>query len=367
MNFETGQTARNYSDALSVREEHPTYEIGRVTSQHSTDLRWDRELKNNLGRGKKIRLSRRKVWTTQYRPFTKQHCYVEYVLVNNKYQMDSIFPTADAANRAICVPGIGSTNPFSALMVDAMPDLHVMAFGQCFPRYRYERSSGDDMLQGRKGELVRVDNIADSAVRLFRARCGTVRVTKDSIFYYAYGVLHAPSYRERFANDLAKEMLRIPLPKDGIALKTFAAAGRKLAKLHLDYDDVKPWPVTFAKGGWRARAGVDARSWFRVEKMRLPKGDRSVLRYNDNIEIRDIPASAWEYEVNGKTGIGWVMDRQGVKKDSNSGIVNDANDYAIETMGDPAYPLRLLASVVRVSIETVDIVNQLPEPDWGSQ
>ena len=356
---------RNYSDALSVREEHPTYEIGRVTSQHSTDLRWDRELKNNLRRGKKIRFSRRKVWTTQYRPFTKQHCYVEYVLVNNKYQMDSIFPTADAANRAICVPGIGSTNPFSALMVDAMPDLHVMAFGQCFPRYRYERSSGADMLQGRKGELVRVDNIADSAVRLFRARCGTVRVTKDSIFYYVYGVLHAPSYRERFANDLGKELPRIPLPKDGNAFKTFVEAGRKLAKQHLGYDNVRPWAITFAKGGWRPRAGIGAKSWFRVEKTRHPKRDRSLVRYNDHIEISNVPESAWDYQVNGKPAITWVMERQGVSTDTRSGIVNDANDYAIETMGDPAYPLKLLARTIRVSVETVSIVNRLPEPNWG--
>ena len=356
---------RDYSDALSVREEHPTYEIEGVTNQHSSNLRWDRELKNNLGRGRKIRFSRRKVWITQYRPFTKQHCYVEYVLVNNKYQMDRIFPTTDAANQAICVPGIGSTNPFSALMVDAMPDLHLMAFGQCFPRYRYERSSGDDMLQGRKGELVRVDNIADSAVRLFRARCGTVRVTKDSIFYYVYGVLHAPSYRERFANDLGKELPRIPLPKDGNAFKIFVEAGRKLAKQHLGYDNVRPWAITFAKGGWRPRAGIGAKSWFRVEKTRHPKRDRSLVRYNDHIEISNVPESAWDYQVNGKPAITWVMERQGVSTDTRSGIVNDANDYAIETMGDPAYPLKLLARTIRVSVETVSIVNRLPEPNWG--
>lgn len=353
---------RDYSDALSVREEHPTYDIDTVAKQHSSNLRWDRELKNNLRRGKKIRFSRRNVWTTQYRPFAKQHCYVEYVLVNNKYQMDRIFPTAEVANRAICLPGIGSTNPFSTLIVDAMPDLHLMAFGQCFPRYRFERSTGDDMLGGKKGELVRVDNVADSALRSFRDRCCTVRVTKDAIFYYVYGVLHSASYRERFANDLAKEMPRIPLPKDGVVFRKFTDAGRRLARLHLGYDSLRPWPVRFARGGWRLPAGTTRQSWFRVEKMRQPKGDRSVVRYNDNIEVCDIPDSAWDYQVNGKSAITWVMERQGLKKDTKSGIVNDANDYAVETVGDPSYPLKLLARVIRMSVETVAIVNELPEP-----
>ena len=354
---------RDYSDALSVREEHPTYEIERVANQHSSNLRWDRELKNNLTRGRKIRFSRRKVWTTQYRPFTKQHCYVEYVLVNNKYQMDSIFPSADAANQAICVPGIGSTNPFSALMVDAMPDLHLMAFGQCFPRYRYERATGDDMLGRRKGEIVRTDNISDSALRAFKERCNGIRTTKDSIFYYTYGVLHSPSYRERFANDLSKGLPHLPLPRDGAHFKGFADAGRKLAKLHLGYDDVRPWLLKFSKGGWRPAGGVDPRSWFRVEKMRCPKRDRALLRYNDYIEVCDIPEEAWQYEVNGKPAIAWVMEHQRVRIDKQSGIVNDANDYAIETMDDPADPLKLLARVMRVSVDTARIVDSLPEPD----
>ena len=355
---------RNYLDALGVREEHPRYKIDRVIGQHSSNLRWDRELKNNLERRKKTRFSRNNIWLTQYRPFTKQHCYVDYVLVNNKYRMDRIFPTAETTNRAICVAGIGSTNPFSVLVVDAMPDLHLMAFGQCFPRYRYERSTGDDLLQGRKGELIRVDNIANSTLKLFGASCGGVRVTRDSIFYYIYGVLHAPSYRERFANDLVKELPRIPLPKDGTAFKDFSGAGRKLAKLHLDYDTVRPWPITFAKGGWRPRGDIDANSWFRVERINRRKSDQSGVRYNDNIEIQDIPASAWEYVVNGKPALAWVMERQGVVKDKRSGIVNDANDFAIETMADPSYPLKLLARVIRVSVETVSIVHQLPELTW---
>ena len=130
---------KDYLGAMRVAEEHPTYGVDEVARLHSSNVRWDRELKNNLRRRKEVTFSDGRVQKTQYRPFVKQHCYVEYVLVNNKYQMDSIFPHPDGENRAICVPGIGSTRPFSVLAVDSMPDLHFIAFGQCFPRYRYEQ------------------------------------------------------------------------------------------------------------------------------------------------------------------------------------------------------------------------------------
>ncbi len=129
----------DYQGAMLVREEHADYTVDQAAGRYSSNLRWDRALKDNLRRNKGVVYSPDNVWTTQYRPFVKQHCYVDYVLVNCKYQMDRIFPAADSDNRAIYVPGVGSTKPFSALIVDMMPDLHLVAFGQCFPRYRYER------------------------------------------------------------------------------------------------------------------------------------------------------------------------------------------------------------------------------------
>ena len=111
--------------------------LDEIVTRHASNVRWDTELKNNLRQRKTVSYSADNLRTTQYRPFTKQHCYVDYVLVNRKYQLDSIFPAADTDNLAICVPGVGSTKPFSALVADTMPDLHFVAFGQCFPRYRY--------------------------------------------------------------------------------------------------------------------------------------------------------------------------------------------------------------------------------------
>ena len=237
----------DYMDAMRVREEHPGYTVDEVASQHSSNVRWDRELKNNLRRRKAVNYSPDSVWPTQYRPFVKQHCYVDYVLVNNKYRMDSIFPALDSENRAICVPGVGSTKPFSALMVDTMPDLHFVAFGQCFPQYRYQEpmdAQGD--LPGLETRLERVDNITDTALREFRVHYRDNGITKDAIFDYVYGVLHAPGYRERFANDLTKELPRVPFAPD---FHAFAEAGRELAELHLGYETCAEYPLEVAFTG----------------------------------------------------------------------------------------------------------------------
>ena len=148
----------------------PTDEIiHEITDRHSSHVRWDQGLKDNLGRRKAVTYSPDNVWTTQYRPFVKQHCYVENVFIHRKGQIDSIFPASDSENRAICVPGGGSDKPFSALVVDTMPDLNINAAGaQCFPRYRYrERAEVQCELPGIESGRERIDNISDTVLRAF--------------------------------------------------------------------------------------------------------------------------------------------------------------------------------------------------------
>ena len=150
------------------------------------------------------------IWKTQYRPFVKQHCYADFTFSQMKYQLDQIFPSADSGNRVICV----SVKRFSALMVDTMPDLHLDVTGtQCFPRYRYVEGPGGGVLYDNPGQE-RIDNISDTALRTFRTHYRDDAISKDDIFDYVYGVLHAPDYRQRFANDLAKELPRVPFAPD---------------------------------------------------------------------------------------------------------------------------------------------------------
>ena len=344
----------DYLDALQdLRDGRPDTSIDDLVRRHSSNVRWDRELKNNLRRKKELLYSPDNVWPTQYRPFVKQHCYVEYVLVNNKYQMDSIFPAADSDNRAICVPGIGSTAPFSVLMVDTMPDLELVSKGQCFPRYRYQQpADGQGQLPGIQASLERIDNITDTALRQFRIHYSDSSITKDAIFDYVYGVLHAPGYRERFANDLAKELPRVPFAP----FHTFATAGRELAALHLGYEhcDEYPLDLVFAQPGERQlehfRLGTRA--------MRFADDEKTELIVNDHLRLRNIPAAAHRYQVNGRTPLEWSIDRYRIRQNKESGIVNDPNGW----FDDPRDLIAAIRRVVHVSVESARIIEGLPDP-----
>ena len=350
----------DYQGAMLVREEHADYTIDQATGRYSSNLRWDRELKNNLRRSKGVVYSPDNVRTTQYRPFVKQRCYVDYVLVNNKYQMDRIFPAANSDNRAICVPGVGSTKPFSALIVDTMPDLHFVAFGQCFPRYRYEQdqqgADGQGELYNVKG-LKRVDNITDDALLAFQTHYGDSTITKDGIFDYVYGILHAPDYRRHFANDLAKDLPRVSFAAD---FHAFADAGRALAELHLGYETCPEYPLQTEF----TQPGEPKPEHYRIGEraMKYANDDKTVLIVNDFIRLSGIPAAAHQYQVNGRTPLEWFIDRYRITRDKESGIVNDPNGW----FDDPRDPVSALIAAIRrivhVSVETVHVVEHLPEP-----
>jgi predicted helicase len=174
--------------------------------------------------------------------------------------------------------------------------------------------------------------------------------------------LHSPAYRERFSADLKKMLPRLPLVESPKDFWAFSKAGRLLADLHLGYDDFSKAPSAEAigvvvRGPWAEESGVQ----FRVEKMRFPsKTDKSRILYNSHISIEKIPAEAYEYIVNGKSAIEWVMERYAITTHKDSGIRNDPNDWA-EELGNPRYILDLLLSVIRLSVETVEVVKGLPE------
>ncbi len=166
-------------------------------------------------------------------------------------------------------------------------------------------------------------------------------------------------------------MPRIPFPKDAKEFYSLAEAGRKLGDLHIGYEEVKEYPISFEDGDWKPAQGIQPEEWFKVEDrgMRHPgkarQKDQSRIIYNGHITVQGIPEEAYNYMVNGKPAIKWVMERQRVKTDKASGIVDDANRFAIETMEDPAYPLRLLAKVITVSLETIKIVDTFREIEFS--
>ena len=347
---------RDYMDAMRELQEGERHDltVEDVALRHSSHVRWDRELKNNLRRRRGSVFSPDNIWMTQYRPFIKQHCYVEYVLVNNKYRMDSIFPAADSRNRAICVPGVGSTKPFSVLIVDTMPDLELISKGQCFPRYRFGRRNDEQgELLDDAGGLERVDNVSDGALRALRVRYADNVIGKDDVFDYVYGVLHAPAYRERFANDLAKELPRVPFAED---FQAFARAGRALAALHLGYETCDEYPLETVFAG----SGEPRPEHFRIAEraMRFTDDERTTLRVNEHVSLAGIPAEAHAYQVNGRTPLEWLIDRYRIVRNEESGIVNDPNAW----FDDPRDLIAAIRRIVHVCVETVRIVAALPEP-----
>ncbi|WP_042567708.1 type ISP restriction/modification enzyme, partial [Ralstonia solanacearum] len=196
----------------------------------------------------------------------------------------------------------------------------------------------------------------------FQSAYPSEEISKEDVFYYVYGLLHSSDYRERYADNLAKELPRIPCVKTAADFWAFSKAGRKLADLHVSYETVEKYPLQIVGGGLLL-TDTD----YRIEKMRYGKKgkdkDLTTLHYNDKITLTGIPLEAYDYVVNGKPALDWVVERQCVKTDKDSGIVNDANDWAVETMGNPRYPLELFQRVVTVSLETMKIVRSLPRLD----
>ena len=290
---------QDYLTAISELEENPELTANDVARRHTANVQWDRELENNLSRGRTTEFDESYIRKTVYRPFVKTNCYADYTFVNCKYQLDLIFPEGYSDNLVICVPGIGSTKPFSVLMTDTMPDLGLNNAAQCFPRYRYPKPSDEpnasESLLGIEDTPDRIDNISDTALRTFREHYTDDTITKDVIFDYVYGILHAPSYCEQFANDLSKMIPRIPFAPD---FHAFAEAGKKLAELHLNYETCEQYPLRVEFPNISAPPtdleDADPTLFLLTEKaMKFVDAQKRTLAINDNVRITSIPEDSW--------------------------------------------------------------------------
>lgn len=328
-------------------------------------ISWTRSLKSEIKKKRSLAISQGRFIISMYRPFTKQWMYFSRKMNEMVYQMPQIFPNTEAKNRLICIAGIGAGTGFSTLMVDSLPNLHLLDTGQGFPLRLFSYSGDLFSTTDSCLEFEVEDGITDQALKYFKESYSREIIEKDDIFHYTYGLFHSNDYRIRYKNNLTKQLPRVPAMKMFRDFESFANAGRELAELHVNYEDVDPYPVTINDGNGLPD-GIENTTLFNVRKMRFGRGgggqkDRTTIIYNEHIKVSDIPLKAYEYVVNGKPALEWVMERQTVKKDKASGIINDSNRYAIETVGDAAYPFKLLLRIVRVSLETLRIVENLPK------
>ncbi|CDO48670.1 DEAD/DEAH box helicase [Bartonella tribocorum] len=359
-----------------------TNAIDSFVNSDERKISWSYNLKRDLVKGKSFNFEEACLTQSLYRPFTRQWLYCDAALnCDGAYQM-RIFPIGQAVeNRMIQITGIGAKKDFSVLMTKVVSDVNMMEGGsQCFPRYIYEDTTvsknknkeqshlfTNSTENSKTAGLQRRDAITDEGLAHFKAAYPNEKIAKDDLFYYVYGLLHSKDYRSRYADNLSKELPRIPCVKSTDDFWKFVTAGRELGHLHVNYETVEPYPVTFKKGNPKFTEISNPEKFYYVTEMKFAKiknskeKDKSTVIYNSNITITDIPLEAYKYIVNGKPALEWVMGRQCVKTDKKSGIVNDANRYAVETIGNPAYPLELFQRVITVSLETIKIVKNLPK------
>ena len=346
-------TINHYNEQRKLISSGKIIEPERISSKGSWSRDWLHFVENN----KEIFEEETFYRKAFYRPYNKTHFYFADELNQERYQLSNFFPSINQENLVICITGKGSNKLFSLVITDNIPCFDSLNKSQCFPIYFYDEKNNQsptlfDYGKENDSGFIRRDGITDFIFTQANKRYGK-NVSKEDIFYYVYGILHSPDYRKTFANDLKKMLPRLPLVEDVRDFWKFSNSGRKLADLHLKYEDVPPYPDVKVEG---AESG-----FFRVEKMRFPsKGEKDTILYNSQITVSNIPAKAFEYVVNGKSAIEWIMERYQVKVDKESGIKNDPNDWA-EEVGNPRYILDLLLSIVNVSVQTVELVNELPK------
>ena len=344
-------------------------------------ISWTSNLLRRVSRGHPEAIRTEALRVSAYRPFHKQFIYFDNTWMSRPGRSNELLPVG-ADNFILYVVGMSSSVPFTPLMVDLIPNLHLTGAGSggtVVSRWRFEQVEADEGMltfhtaeddEVLDGGYRRVDNITDHALRTYHAAYGPA-FSKDDIFFYCYGLLHSSEYATIYAADLRKMLPRIPLVVDPWP---YVEAGRRLSALHLAYESAEPYPLS----GLDDPGPVDDAAYehFRVEKMTFAKvrdpettklvSDRSRVVYNSRITLTGIPEDAYRYMLGSRSAVEWIIDRYQVKIDKASGIVNDPNDWSRE-VGDPRYIIDLFARVVTVSLETMAIVDALPPLEIRSE
>ncbi|PDX17206.1 DEAD/DEAH box helicase [Helicobacter pylori] len=304
----------------------------REITTDKTKIAWVQNLKTQLIKGKKLDdFSQEKISVSLYRPFNKQYFYYERELAWSFYLMKKIFPDKDAQNVVINT-GVGKV--FSALISSEIPCCDLLFHNQAYPLYYY-----DDLGN-------RYNAISGYALNLFRRHYQDNAITEEEIFYYIYAIFHHKGYLEKYKNSLAKEAPRIALSED---FKELSILGEELAKLHLNYESGE----MHASVGYKTLMNAEQEGYYDVETM-TKKGD--CIHYNNHIAITKIPKKAFDYVVNGKSAIDWVIERYKKTMDKDSLIENNPNDYA-----GGKYVFELLCRVIKLSEKSVDLIEKISE------
>ena len=325
-----------------------------IRNNAPTKISWSAGLINSFNRNEEIK-NTDETRIVVYRPFCKKHLAYTKEIIERPSKWSNIYPDANTQNLVICISGTGSKKGFSVIISDCIQDFQLLFNAQSFPLYIYEKKQSDSQLslfadkEDTQPKYTRRDAITDEALQAFRKVYGE-EVTKEDIFYYIYAVLQSKGYISAYQDNLSKEMPRIPFLK---GFSEYVRIGKALADVHLNYEQ----PVEPSEIGLTIE--IDKED-YTVQQMKFPKDNKKALKdtiiFNEHIRISSIPKRVYDYIINGKSAVEWVMERYAVTTDKASGITDNPNDY-----GDEKYIFNLLISVISVSLKTLELIDSMPE------
>ena len=357
INFYNGEVTRLQELSL---EDKKMLNIDKFVNNDATKISWSDNLKNDVKKEKEHYLKEENIVKSLYRPFCKQNLYYGNDFNSRPGKWTEIFPKPNYNNIAIGITGKGANRPFCAFVTNILPDLELISKAQWFPLYTYNKNETanteqDNFLQEEKSsEYMREysceENISNEILLKFQKTYSNASITKEDIFYYIYGLLNSKEYVDKYNEYITKEIPKIPMVENFI---NFATAGKALANLHLNYEEIEEYKNVTVEKTFQN----ELPEFYKVNKMKFAnKQDKSTIIYNNYITIKNIPQIAYNYVVNGKSAIEWIMDRYEVKVHKDSNITNDPNSYS----EDHEYILKLLLKIINVSVKSTEIINNLP-------
>lgn len=333
----TEKLIRNYNKELKRLSSISNEKRKNLLNREDSFIKWSFRLEEQLRRNIAIDFDEKYIIPTLYRPFTKKWMYYEDSLVE---RVRLYYKKFGDNNLVITTSGRGASRDFSTLVTNIIPNMDSLEKSQGFMRYDNE---------------VDETQLFQSYNNMNQSFSDKLDMNMDDTFAYIYGLFNSREYQEKYANDLRKDLARIPIVKNK---GEYVRVGKSLMDLHLNYEDIDAYEDVDIKRS--------SNPSYEVTKMKFAKtrdengksiNDRSTIIFNNDITISNIPDKAYDYMVNGRTAIEWIMDQYQVKTDKKSGIIDDPNEYS----SDKKYIFNLLLSIINVSVQTVDLINSLPK------
>ena len=331
-----------------VRKKDENINIEDIIDTTPNNISWSRDLKKKANKLVKDTYENSCISISCYRPFIKEYIYFNRFWNECQYQQNKL-----KNNLVIGTIGVGGKHNFSSLILKEIGDFQTFQNANFYPLYYSEENSNNTLFNSKENKQ---DGITDFIYNLSREKYGVPRITKEDIFYYVYGFLHNEDYRKEFESDLKKTIPKLPLVDEYQDFKKYSDIGRELAELHLNYETLERPEGIIVEG--------EELGNYRVEKMSfIKKGVKDTIIYNSSITIKNIPLEAYDYQVNGKSAIEWIMERYAVTTNKDSGITNDPNLWCDEH-NDSKYILNLLLSIITLSLKTNELVKELPKVEF---